>query len=415
MSIEANAAVRDSAPGSESPPESLDLRLKRGAAHLREALRDVIAGVPARKTRPQEFARTIKIHRNLAGRLLKAVEHSDPLAALCAMPHAEGLRSILDAAQSCAPKDTVERARRAVADIEHLLEREIGGWGVLHSVASEWLPEARRRFEMAHKQAVYKGLANLRGCCADTEFCAFLGYPDATGERVDAALVAGSMGLRRLRPSAEILVTSVGTAASDGQPISLRDTPVSSHDGCPVLTQFSSSPLPRFSVVRSEGRAHYLLGGNGVGPGVAVNLATACAIKGRHPRYQTDPPRRIAAFGDPGIPCKSMILDMLLHEDVWPDATPELIMYNSTQHDIANPNSPTGQVYRLNITETIAPLGTGVARFRVAEVGHYVEMIRYVCAELGWDAERLRGYRCHLRYPVVGSSACIVFDPPARP
>jgi hypothetical protein len=400
----------------QSASESLDVRLKRGAKDLRDALRDVIADVPARRTRPQEFARTLKVHRNIAGRLLKAVEHSDPLAALCEMPRAEGLRTILKAAKSCVRKETVERASRAVVDLEQLLDHEIGGWGVLHSVASDWLPDARKKFEMTHKQAVYKGMANLRGCCSNTEFCAFIGYPGDTGQRVDAALIAGTMGLRRLRPSAEICFTSIGASADGSQPIAIKGVSLAdASDEYPLLEQFCSSPLPEFSVVRTEDRAHYILKGNSVGPGSAIDLATACTLKGRHPRYQTEPPRRIAAFGDPTVPCESLILDMLLHDEVWPDATPELIMYNTTRYEVANPNSLADHVYRLSVTEKIEFLGKGVARFRVAEVGHYVEMIRHVCEKLGWDPERLRGYRCHIRYPIVGASACIVFDPPRPP
>ena len=357
-----------------SAADSLDVRLKRGAKELRDALREVIADVPARKTRPQEFARALKIHRNITGRLLKAVEHRDPLAAICEMPRAEGLRTILKAARLCARKESVERASRAVVELEQLLEHEIGGWEVLHSVASEWLPDARKRFEMTHKQAVFKGMANLRGCCADTEFCAFVGYPDDTGERVDAALIAGTMGLRRLRPSAEICYTSLGAAADDSQRISIQGvSAANAGDHYPLLEQFSSTPLPEFQVVSFEDRDHYVLKGNGVGPRSAIDLVTACTMSGRHPRYRTDPPRRIAAFGDPTLPCKSLILDMLLHEDVWPDATPELIMYNTTRYEIANPNSPTDHVYRLHVTETIEYLGKGVARFGVAEIGQYVE------------------------------------------
>lgn len=407
---------RHATPRDDSATESLDVRLKRGAKTLRDALREVIADVPARKTRPQEFARTLKIHRNVTGRLLKAVEHSDPLAALCEMPRAEGLRTILKAAKACVHKETVERASRAVGDLERLLDHEIGGWGVLPSVASEWLPDARKRFEMTHKQAAYKSMANLRGCCADAEFCAFVGYPDKTGERVDATLIAGTMGLRRVRPSAEICFTNIGASADGTHPITIEGVSLADPSKeYPLLEQFCTSPLPEFSVVRSEDRAHYMLRGNNVGPGSAVDLVTACTMPGRHPRYQTNPPRRIAAFGDPTVPCKSLILDMLLHEDVWPDASPELIMYNTTRYEVANPNSSADFVYRLNVTETIEFLGTGVARFRVAEVGQYVEMVRHVCDKLGWDPERLRGYRCHIRYPIVGASACAVFDPPSRP
>lgn len=400
----------------EPSPDPLNLRLKRGAKHLRDALRDVIAGVPAPSTRPREFARVLKAHRVVVGRLLKAVECRDPLAALCEMPQAEGLRTILKASKSCVGKETIARASQAIADMERLLDQELGGWGALHGVASDWLPEARKKFEMANKQAIYKGMANIMGFCADTEFCGFVGYPDETGDRVDAALIAGSMGLRRMRPSAEICFTHIGTSPDDPSPITIEG--VSTGDrtgGYPLLEPFCSSPLPKFNVFRSERRAYYILGGNGVGPASAVDLATACTMKGLHPRYQTDPPRRIPAFGDPTVPCKSLIIDILLHEDVWPNATPELIMYNTTQQEIANPNSPGGSLHQLPVTETIAYLGKGAARFRVAEVGHYVEMIQFVCDRLGWDSERLRGYRCHIRYPIVGTNACIVLDPPPAP
>lgn len=404
------------APAQDPPGDPLDVRLRRGAASLRDALREVVADVPAQSTKPREFARVLKAHRVVVGRLLKAVEYSDPLAALCEMPRAEGLRTILKASRSCVRKETIERASQAIVDLERLLDEELGGWGALHSVASDWLPEARRKFEMANKQAAFKAMANLKGYCADTEFCAFIGYPDQSGERVDAAMVAGTMGLRRLRPSAEICFTSIGAFANGSQPITMAGlaTPEAT-DEYPVLRQFCSSPLPQFKVLRSERRAYYLLTGNGVGPGSAVDVATACTLRGRHPMYQTDPPRRIAAFGDPTVPCKSMLIDILLHDDVWPEVSPELIMYDTTQQEVANPNSPTGDLYRLKVTESINYLGRGVTRFRVAGIGHYVEMLQHVCDALSWDAERLRGYRCHIRYPIFGTSACVVFDPPAKP
>ncbi|MGD8450921.1 MAG: hypothetical protein PVJ57_03810 [Phycisphaerae bacterium] len=392
------------------------MRLRHGAAKLRDALREVVADVPAQSTKPREFARVLKAHRVVVGRLLKAVEYSDPLAALCEMPRAEGLRTILKASRACVRKEAIERASQAIVDLERLLDQEVGGWGALHSVASDWLPEARRKFEMANKQAAFKAMANLKGYYADTEFCAFIGYPDDTGERVDAALVAGSVGLRRLRPSAEICVTSLGAFANGSQAITMAGLAApEASDEYPLLRRFCSSPPPQFKVVRTELRAHYLLTGNGVGPGSAVDVATACTMKGRHPRYQTTPPRRIAAFGDPTVPCKSLLIDMLLHEDVWPEAAPELIMYDTTQQDLANPNSQTGELYRLKVNESITYMGQGVARFRVAGVGHYVEMLQHVCDTLSWDASRLRGYRCHIRYPIYGTSACVVFDPPARP
>lgn len=89
-------------------------------------------------------------------------------------------------------------------------------------------------------------------------------------------------------------------------------------------------------------------------------------------------------------------------------------MDDTTRKEDSNPKSPIGELHRLNVTETVEYHGKGATRYRVADIGHYVEMIRYVSDRLGWDGRRLRGCRCQIRYPVFGASLCVVFDPPPR-
>ncbi|GAA0752819.1 hypothetical protein LRH25_26065 [Ideonella azotifigens] len=40
------------------------------------------------------------------------------------------------------------------------------------------------------------------------------------------------------------------------------------------------------------------------------------------------------------------------------------------------------------------------------------ELIRQACEAVGWDAERLRGYRCKVRYPIYGSQIGMAFSLP---
>jgi hypothetical protein len=238
---------------------------------------------------------------------------------------------------------------------------------------------------------------------------------------VDSVIIDGVTGLRRLRPSAQIHFADISvssTYAEQLQPVPIapeHGDPQSAIDELPFLRQFCTSPLPEFKVIRSERSAHYVLTGDTIGPNSAVNLTVGGLVRNLHPRYQTDPPRRIPGNVSTSVPCKTLVMDTLLHEDIWPNSNPELIFYDTTRLDWVDPNKSTADVHRLDVMETLEFLGKGVARFGIAEVGYYTDLIRFVCDQLGWDADRLRGYRCRVRYPVMGTNACTIFDPPPRP
>jgi hypothetical protein len=43
-------------------------------------------------------------------------------------------------------------------------------------------------------------------------------------------------------------------------------------------------------------------------------------------------------------------------------------------------------------------------------------MVQHVCTKLGWDSDRLRGYRVRVQYPLLNAQYCTAFDsPPIRP
>jgi hypothetical protein len=87
-------------------------------------------------------------------------------------------------------------------------------------------------------------------------------------------------------------------------------------------------------------------------------------------------------------------------------------MYDTTGRGVANPTDPSRNMDRIDVLESIQDLGTQMERFRTKEVARYVEMVQFVCDELGWDGDRFRGFRCRVDFPVYGTQVSMIFEPP---
>lgn len=394
----------------------LQQRLSRAAESLRQAVSDVVQRVPVAVAKPAEFERVLKLDRSLASRLLRAVRLYDPLASLHRMPGPHGVRLLLKAAGKVGvDRGLIARAEQALTDVERLVTTEVGDWKELDAAISGWLPDARQQFEMSNRQTAFRAMSNIKGVTADAEVSITLIHPgSANAEWVDRAGITGICRMKRLRPGAPMgLLHGSSIAPPPGtQRLSLDGKPIDPQHGAPLLWDFSSLPVPRFSVQVAGDTVHYVLQGDGVGVGSMVDLLFADVMRGRYPAHKGVSPRPATPGAVIDIPVKALIVDVLVHEDVWPGVEPELRMYDTAARGIANPTDVSRDMDRIDVLESIQDMGTRMERFRAREVGRYVEMVRFVCEKLGWDSERFRGYRCRVDHPVYGTQVSMIFDPP---
>jgi hypothetical protein len=398
------------------PAEGLAQRIKHAGQALCDAIASVADQVPARSRSPQEFARTLDVHRNLASRLLNAVRTDDPLAAVQRMPRSEGLRMFLNAARLRVPRAAVERAEIALREFEQVIQGDLGGWDGFDAAVTEWLPEARARFELANKQLAFKGMANIVGARSDVQLDTIIYYPDATGTRCDIGMIEGMVGLRRLRPSVRlpIAVHAPSPLAPRPLPYELQGIqPGEAADEYPLLDDFCSSPPPKLEAIHVGDVTYYVLAGNAIGPNAAVDVFASSVIRGGRPIYSEpgEPPYRPHSAVGLTLPSTTLLMNMLVHEDIWPHAEPGLLVYDMGRQGAGDHGGMVSDLDCLDMLESVQALGTGVSRFRASDVGRYVEMVSYVCGSLGWDANRLRGYRVRVQYPLVGVHYCLAFDP----
>jgi hypothetical protein len=404
------------------PPEKdtvlpLEQRLSGAAERLREALRDVVQAVPVAVRKPAEFQRVLKLDRSLSSRLLRAVRLHDPLAFLHRLPGPHGVRLLLKAAgKGGVEQELVSRTEQALTEVERLVATEVGDWKELEAAISGWLPDAREQFEMSNRQTAFRATSNIKGVTAEAEVSVTLIHPgSANPDWVDRAGITGICRMKRLRPGTPMgLLHGSSIAPPPGtQRLSLDGEPIDPTHGAPLLRDFSSLPIPQFAVRVEGDTVHYVLQGDGVGVGSMVELFFADIMRGRYPAHSGVSPRPATPGALIDIPVKTLIVDILVHEDVWPGVEPELRMYDTSGRGVANPTDPARNMDRIDVLESIQDMGTQMQRFRTKEVGRYVEMVRFVCRKLGWDSNRFRGYRCRVDYPVYGTQVNMIFQPPA--
>lgn len=394
----------------------LSSRVRGCGERVRAALRRVVDQVPVAGQRPMEHARVLGVHRTLAGRVLKALRTDDPLASIIELPRSEGLRIFLDALGPRVEPGALAAARAAVEELDALVRGELGGWDELDAAIGAWLPEAREKFELANRQQVYKGMSALFGARANVQLITAIYYPDETGERCHVAVLMGLLGLRRTRPGTRITVSSTGPSPDEPVPLarfgrSPADGAAAIGDDGPLLAPFCSEPLPALEAAEAGGATEYILAGDAIGASSEVDIVTAHVGRGVRPVAPPDsgPGSRMSGSAGVTIPSRTLLLNVLLHDDVWAGRTPELMVYDTRMRGLANPSDPDRQTDRMETMDSIQPLGRGAGRFHAPEVGRHAEMIARACEGLGWDPEKLRGFRCRAPFPLLHAQYCMVF------
>jgi len=400
---------------------AIEQRISLCGQRLTGALTGLISALPGPPQRPADLCRTLGINKDLASKVLLAIGKVDPFAAAHFMPGPEALRRLVRAAaRRKLDRGLIDTAESAVNDFDDLIRNVAGSRAELDSAISALLPEARERFEMGNKQAMFKAVANLKGLLAEVQLNSFLIAPPETDSgKLDIGVLYGYVGLRRLRPSIPIVLSSGTTnpeqmngeshVAYDGSPVSPERLNV-------LLTDFCSKPTPNVQLRRPGPVYQYVLSGEDYGLQSSVEVFCGEVLRGYMDEYRDVGQKRKRAFSSEiEIPVKTLIQDVFIHDDIWPEREPELAVYDTGIYGSVDPNDPLRELHKLDFRESCQSLGQGMQRIRISEIPRYPEMLHYACREMGWDPSSFHGYRCQVRYPFYSSQISLLFTPPVVP
>lgn len=401
-------------PSRQATAPSIEARMRAVGAELARTLGSVLAALPRAPLRPSQLVQELGVNRAVASRVLQATGKRDPLEVMHLIPGPEPLRKIVRSALGKGvDPGLAEEAEQAIHAFDLFIRNEAGTRAALDALISASLPGARERFELASKYSVHKGLSQLKGAQAEhwLGVAVVVPSPDEP-EKHDLTWLNGAVAMQRLRPGVAVRFSyryRSGESADD--------------EPADLVPALGVEPLDRFCIhppAKLEARAagktiHYTLPDDLLGPRQLVDMLVVDHHPAAMRRYSTEAPRRRnSLFVEPAIPVGSLVFDTLLHDDAFPGCEPELYLYDTSYHGIANVNDPARDLDRIDVQESIEFLGHDMRRFHAAEHPNYGAMLMHLADRFGWDPARFRGYRTRIQYPVYGWQVCMSFEPPLR-
>lgn len=405
---------------SESRDTALRQRAELLGRKLQDALSTLVSELGRRGVRDQRSIREVlQLSQPVVSRLLASVRGGDPLTTLNSVPGQEALRQMLRGASAAdVDRDCTTKVAAAVDELGHFIDADFGDRAAFDAVLSDWVVESRGAFEARHKAAAFKAMSALRGVQADVVLSAGIIFPTPGAENFSSVGIDALLGCRRTRPSG--LLRNVGSwfvppgahhtvTSLEGRPIAKASDMLLA--GFSTVTPDLVETVQHSSVFVETTISGLPLGRSDNAPGVDYVCGQLLSNFNRRRRSSDSSTAGIGGHAEP--PCEYFIVDVWLHDEVWPDSRAEVHIFDTVVRGAAHPNDAARRNDRLDMVETVQSLGSGPDAFRLPEYPRYGELLRHVCAVAGVDTARLRGFRCKIRYPIYGSQIGIEFELPA--
>jgi len=390
-----------SADATLAPTEELGRELHGVLVPLMEAL----GGSPPR---PGRIIEATGIDKTLASRLVRACRSRSDLEFIHLVPAPAGLRILADRVATATHDHEREITKlRELADrFGALIAQTPGGRAALDARIAETMDVARERGEHTAKQASFKAMSYLLGYFSDLFSSTLFLVPSASGRRVDGIEVQRRIGLHRMRPSAPLPLFGYA-ARPEGEPTedpSYFDAIDGTHRklaaGDLILPGFSSQPLPPLDIVQ-EGVLTTLLLPKAPTLNAIERITWAFRMRNGG---ELDPGPGLHALSGyiHRMPCRTMVRDLYIAEDVYPGATPRIGFHLPGPR----PSGPAPETAlerhfsSVDIEATVEPLPPWDKFRRIPGLADQPALLHHVLERAGCAGMRFRGWRCTLTYPV---------------
>jgi hypothetical protein len=369
------------------------------------ALRSVIGSSRLAGLGPIELGRTLGVDKTLASRLMSALRAGDSMVALSLLPGVVPIRQFLAAArQRGAGARAVAIAERRLRAFAHELERAFGTRTRLDALIADALPEARRRHEDTARQAVYRGMALIKGVSIDLECFTWVVHPSRkNAKRVDLLFLASFVGVHRLRPTARF---RLGASYRRSQP----------ERGAKLLRRFCRPERVSISSSIEKDYVFYEITTGSVRRDAAADVFLTEFMPENAPR--TAPAReKKGAWNVADVlayPVKRLELVVLVHQDVWPGCEFSAAAYDTAGRGQVRLPDRERDPDRLPLDATVSRSLATAEALRASAVPNYAEILRTLLASHGWKLEAAPGraafrkFSCEIAYPLYGTQIMLM-------
>jgi len=373
---------------------------------LRAALAPVLQKVAGQRPRPTQLTRALGLDKSLASRLVRAANARTDLDLMHLVPSPAGLRILAQSAGPLLGKPGLARLNAAVTRLQRLIESAPGGRATLDARISESSDVARDRRERIARQSSFKSMSFLIGYYSDFLSTSLFVVPGDNGRSVDGIEINRRIGIRRLRPNTPVPILSYSPwkeSRGEGEPTRFDSIEGSSETPEPselLMPKYSGRPLPKIEVVQDPGRTTVVLPAD-PGAGEIDRLTWAFRLRNGGP---LDPGPGLHSLGGYllHMPCRRLVRDLFIAEDVYPEAVPRLsfVLPDAMAH-LRPPHEPgVSRFGDVHVSASFEELPRSTRAQSIPGVSDHTEVTREVLERAGHGATRFRGWRCEMTYPV---------------
>jgi len=376
---------------------------------VRRALIEFYGATGVDPDAPQEVARRFGINRNLTWKLSRVTHASDPFATLNHLPGNQGMELAIKAFEKAgAPAESVGQLRSAMQQLISVIDEHAGDREHIELTLESMGVFKREALAESGRELAFRGTSMIWGVQARTRVAMGFLAPSKGGDSgdLDYVMIAGLVGFRRLRASAQWRLHRAQIHDDKGGNLRLNDRleeiePKKPGDTPMMFSEFCSPNMPAMQSVPGPDGHEFILPGGQVGNRAAFDSYFGYIYRG------LSGVKSVAnEFGSVAaaltLPVESMVFDLMYHRDVPIPDNPELLVYGFPH---GGPDDPTAQAVQnlLPISEIPAELAGSPPALATPLVPKITKIAERVYARMGWNASEFRGLRVHLRYPPMST------------
>jgi hypothetical protein len=367
---------------------------------LMASFRRVLDSTSAAGLGPIETARVLGVDKTLTSRLMASLRATDPLAALHSLPGTTPLRQLLRATKTRgADQKALHAAESELAAFDQVLQRTFGTRTHLEAVIADSLPEARRRHQDSARQAVYRGMALVKGVSIELASLTWVFHPSRDRpDRVDLLVLASFSGIRRLRPTASVRFIS---SYASGQP----------ERGARLVREFCRPSDLSITATRQSSYTTYEISTGPIRRDVTSDIALCEYLPAAHPVRSPASGTRTFTCGDAVAHAyKRLTLTMLVHRGAWVGCDFALRAYDTATRGLVALPDPVRELDRLEIDESVLCTDDAREALQRSPVRGHADMVTAVVSPHAWEVSEFRAFHCEVLYPLYGAHIMLLHE-----
>lgn len=398
---------------------SFEIACQDAVGSLRAALVALFDSVGVDPSAPQDVSRRYRLNKTLTWNISRLLQATDSISAVPHVPGTQALEKMLQATSADgASSEAVQRVRSASRAFDEIVEVHVGDRTTLDLVLDSMGGAPGGGLELSRKLA-YRGNSGLYGVQAKTRVMSWFLSPNKEDPaRLDMGMVAGYIGLRRLRASVRWPIFKVRAWATTDQPITtprwIPLEPGAGGNAMSLMPSYSSVDASEIQVVESdEGLDCHLM------PGKIGNVGSFDCLRGETMlaaanRYQEDNDDSTGEFGAAiTTPSEALLFDFIVHRELEFALNPEALIFSKiSSMGEQTPASDDASV--LPIQCRMIDLPGDPPAVATPMMPRYTEIADLVASRLGRDLREFRAKRIILDYPPLDSHVVMRFQLPLR-